>query len=494
MIKTREFIQKALYKPGTGYFMNKPVILDTTTAASQGSLLRFDDILGKREFEAKVQRLYQNNSVTPQGSWLTPVELFAPWYSYALAESILARHDSAQPLRIYELGAGNGTNALHICNFIQQYRPRLYEKLKYTTIEISPFLADKQRKLLQRKHGSVHQCINADAQLLGIDRQQRGSETEHQRLQDIATDEKCFVLALEVFDNLPHDKVVRKTTKDLQDEWYETWIDSSPNALPNQKRKFQEVINDELSKKRGVAQNETDGSMTLHEVYRPLQDDLIARALDVVLKSREARQSSNRDDAHAAETLGSYGNALLSSIRHFFFPERNESLKDQVEREDLSKAKSIFVPTGAISLLDSLHRMFPQHTLIANDFDMLPSPGGLPRAQHDNTVDDYTEALNEPIVSSKNEATHDTVDHVNYLSPRPFGVADIFFPVDFTGMKWLLEKQFDRTATIADTGDFLTKSAPKWIQMTKTLTGYNPMMEYYHNTKVLLSEKKSAGE
>eukprot|EP01138_Halocafeteria_seosinensis_P015316 gb/GECG01015632.1/.p1 GENE.gb/GECG01015632.1/~~gb/GECG01015632.1/.p1 ORF type:complete len:238 (+),score=28.01 gb/GECG01015632.1/:1-714(+) len=204
---------------------------------------------------------------------------------------------------------------------------------------------------------------------------------------------------------VPCASVVRKTTKDLQDEWYETWIDSSPNALPNQKRKFQEVINDELSKKRGVAQNETDGSMTLHEVYRPLQDDLIARALDVVLKSREARQSSNRDDAHAAETLGSYGNALLSSIRHFFFPERNESLKDQVEREDLSKAKSIFVPTGAISLLDSLHRMFPQHTLIANDFDMLPSPGGLPRAQHDNTVDDYTEALNEPIVSSKNEAT-----------------------------------------------------------------------------------------
>lgn len=211
MIRTRDFIQKALYKPGMGYFMNKPVILDTTTTTSSssstmmeagggGSLLRFDDILGRKEFERKVQQLY-NNSERRQGSWLTPVELFAPWYSYALAEAILARHDSAQPLRIFELGAGNGTNALHICNFIQQYRPRLYEKLEYTTIEISPFLADKQRNLLGRKHASVHQCINADAQVLGQE-----DKNNQEQLQEIATDEKCFVLALEVLDNLPHDK------------------------------------------------------------------------------------------------------------------------------------------------------------------------------------------------------------------------------------------------------------------------------------------------
>ena len=209
MLRCRDFIQRALYQPGRGYFMQHPVILtpqaskETQTAVATAAdendenapLLRYDDILAKREFEAKVQQLYnkQHKDTPLQGNWLTPVELFAPWYSYAIAESILEKHDGTQPLRIYEIGAGNGTNAFHICNYIRQYRPRLYEKLQYTTVEISPFLVSKQRQKLQQKHEKVHEVIHADAQCLdqAIERTNEAS---------------CFVLALEVFDNFPHDK------------------------------------------------------------------------------------------------------------------------------------------------------------------------------------------------------------------------------------------------------------------------------------------------
>lgn len=68
-----------------------------------------------------------------QESWLTPVELFQPWYSFALAQLILdAFHlqqeedaDDAhadRPLQIYEVGGGIGTNAVHILNYIKVAR------------------------------------------------------------------------------------------------------------------------------------------------------------------------------------------------------------------------------------------------------------------------------------------------------------------------------------------------------------------------------------
>ena len=49
-----------------------------------------------------------------QVSFLTPVELFTPWYGFILARHILEhrKHNlgqEGQPLVIYEIGGGNGT-------------------------------------------------------------------------------------------------------------------------------------------------------------------------------------------------------------------------------------------------------------------------------------------------------------------------------------------------------------------------------------------------
>lgn len=50
-----------------------------------------------------------------QVAWLTPVEIFKPWYGYALAKYILEYHrhvlQEASPLTIYEVGGGTGTLA-----------------------------------------------------------------------------------------------------------------------------------------------------------------------------------------------------------------------------------------------------------------------------------------------------------------------------------------------------------------------------------------------
>ena len=55
--------------------------------------------------------------------WLPACELFAPWYSYALAKYILEQQISpdgtVRPLRIVELGGRGGNTALHILDCLK---------------------------------------------------------------------------------------------------------------------------------------------------------------------------------------------------------------------------------------------------------------------------------------------------------------------------------------------------------------------------------------
>lgn len=55
----------------------------------------------------------------PQVDWLTPVEVFAPWYGRAIAHYILevrkhTLNTSHQPLSVIEIGGGTGTLAASI--------------------------------------------------------------------------------------------------------------------------------------------------------------------------------------------------------------------------------------------------------------------------------------------------------------------------------------------------------------------------------------------
>ena len=54
-----------------------------------------------------------------------------------------------EDLVIYEIGAGNGTLALNILDFLKEAYPEVYERTRYRIIEISPHLAGIQRNALQ---------------------------------------------------------------------------------------------------------------------------------------------------------------------------------------------------------------------------------------------------------------------------------------------------------------------------------------------------------
>ena len=153
---------------------------------------------------------------------------------------------------------------------------------------------------------------------------------------------------------------------------------------------------------------------------------------------------------------------------------------------DSASNSSIFLPTGALQLFDTLHTVRPNHRLLAADFDFLPE-----------TV---IQGKNAPLVATTKDGV--TRDYGSYLV-QP-GVADIFFPSDFELSSRLYDHSrsscgrrevADRTATRhLKSKDFFKK----WAEVEREegggkratrlcQDGYDPLVEDYSNTAFLVS-------
>lgn len=199
--------------------------------------ISFNSIEGRRDYNKHLHSLYKQTDV----AWFTPVELFKPWYGYALAEYILRNHDPEFPLQIFEIGGGAGTCARNILDYIKLKAPSIYESMRYVSVEISNALASKQVKSVHavRSHKSrfLVECRNACSQ--------SGWGEVDER--------PCFLIMLEVLDNQPHDLLYKK---DSCCPWLETYITRD--------------------------EQERSKSQRLTEVHKPVQDPLIQRCIEIM--------------------------------------------------------------------------------------------------------------------------------------------------------------------------------------------------------------------
>jgi hypothetical protein len=227
----RDFVQDALYNARHGYF-GAP---DNKVVGVLPEPLNFQRMLDRAGYSSAVAAAY----VAGGGrSWFTPSELFKPMYSTGLARFILRRWQQQQqsrPLRVYEIGGGSGTNASCFLDAVQRLSPDVYASIRYINVEISAPLAEAQRAACAR-HAHVHRVLQHDAALPAA--------------WGARYDAPCFVLALEVLDNLPHDRVVLD-----ESGWKETHISEGP---------------------------------PLREELWPVSDALIARCLDIYRRHAES--------------------------------------------------------------------------------------------------------------------------------------------------------------------------------------------------------------
>ncbi|EOA38858.1 hypothetical protein CARUB_v10011212mg [Capsella rubella] len=394
-VLVRDFIHTALYDPKHGYFSQRSKSVGVLERS-----IKFNQLEGRKAYMKLLEKVYKQSDI----SWFTPVELFKPWYAHGIAEAILRTTNLSVPLKIYEIGGGSGTCAKGILDYIMLNAPeRIYNNMSYTSVEISPSLAKIQKETVSQvgSHLSKFRVECRDASDLS------GWKNVEQQ--------PCWVIMLEVLDNLPHDLVYSKSQIS---PWMEVLVENKPE------------------------------SEALSELYKPLEDPLIRRCIEIV----------EHDDDPVSKP---------KEIWSKLFP----------------KPRRSWLPTGCLKLLEVLHAKLPKMSLIASDFSFLP--------------DVKVPGERAPLVSTKKDGC--SSDYSSYLDAK--GDADIFFPTDF----WLLERMDHycsgwrkmekdgtpskkgrkrRTLTL-DTSAFMDEFGLP--SKTRTKDGYNPLIDDFKNTKFYLS-------
>ena len=239
----------------------------------------------------------------------TPTELFKPYYGQALARHVLhqyrAHYYLHTDLHIYEIGGGNGTLMLNILDYIRTSDPEVYASTRYRIVEISPQLARRQKETLAtseygEEHGQRVEIIQKDILTWSVPVRQ-----------------PCYVLGMEVIDNLPHD-IIR--------------------CDPRTGQPLQAVVL-------------IDENGEFEESYTPSMDELPRRYLAL------------REKLGGSQLPFSHPQALPSVFRQIYhcLPYTGRLTGQE------------FIPTMLLSLLDVLSEYFPHHHLVLSDFDCLPN-------------------------------------------------------------------------------------------------------------------------
>ncbi|XP_051118024.1 protein arginine methyltransferase NDUFAF7 homolog, mitochondrial isoform X2 [Andrographis paniculata] len=289
-VLVRDFIHAALYHPEHGYFSQR--------SGSVGVLdrsIKFHQLEGRKAYMKHLDAIYKQSD----SSWFTPVELFKPWYAHGIAEAILRTANLSIPLKIYEIGGGSGTCAKGVMDYIKLNAPtRVYDNMTYTSVEISSSLSKIQLETVGEVHSHSAkfrvECRDAsDPNGWGVEQQ------------------PCWVIMLEVLDNLPHDLIY---SENQVSPWMEVWV-----------------------------QQRHDTS-DFSELYKPLHDPLIGSCMEIL------------DLAKDGTTRGTMAGSVAKSIWSKIFP----------------RPRRCWLPTGCLKLLRVLHGALPKMSLIASDFSYLP--------------------------------------------------------------------------------------------------------------------------
>ena len=461
----REVMHASLYAPRCGYFNAAPRL------ATPASPLAPAAMLGAGAWRAAVAALYASSP----GGWATPSELFAPHHAVIITRYMLlqaAAAAAASPLVIYEVGGGSGAHACSALDWLAAAAPRAYARASYTILEVSQRLqAAQTAALAARGHAHVARSLLADAACLPP---------------AVADDRPCFVLALEVLDNLPHDKVVRVAGGG----WRETRVGAG-------------------------------GAEELHAVT----DGAVAALLPEVERCRAAWLAAVRAQwpparllrralgrlpppgaAHAALVRNVAGGGSASLLRECLaaaaFPPAPVARAPpplQLSAADGAVEYARYVPTGALRMLRELRRALPAHRLIASDFSALPPPRvGAATAAGEASVAAYQPAAGAPLVAGR-AADGTPHDYPCYLS-APAGAADILFPTDFVLLARLAadvdaaaaaaaaRAPAPRPPTVVHSAEFLRRyAAAEDLAATTTRNGFNPMLEDWPNVRFLLT-------
>lgn len=413
------------------------------TTSQGGGDINFASLLGEWHWKWLYRRAYRRQ----EGQWLTPVELFRPHYSRTVAEFVartvreqIGRDDTSGdggggagaaaingPIDVVELGGGRGTNASIVLSHLRAAHPDVYDAVRYTLIDSSPTLHALQGEVLlgeKSEHADKVTLLRRDAADIAEGREDLLGES----------DAPTVAIALELLDNLPHDKVAKdRTSRDISQAEVSEW---EGDEGPVGRDAPVGVGSDKTS-----AEEDVEKESCLMEAFVPLSDPLLASVLDAV-PSYAGRSAS-------------------------------------------------WVPTTACGLIRRLFTERPNSGLLMIDFDWLPPPDLDPRnhrAEGEGAAPGRrrsVEAVGEPLITDMTDR-----DHECYLTaPRH---CDILFPTDFDKLALFVERIGEESG-VGNTNaramkqfEFLMEYGGEEVEGTRSRwTGYSPLLHDFSNYSVL---------
>lgn len=362
--------------------------------------------------------------------WHTPTELFQPYYGEAIARYLLTNyklngHYPYHDLIIYEMGGGNGTLMCNILNYIKNNDRDVYKRTQYKIIEILSQLAVKQ----------YSSALKSKLVKQGLDSTKCEIINRSIFKWDKIIEEPCFFLALEVFDNFAHD-LIRYDNK--------TGEPHEGHVLIDKKGDFFEFFTPELN-------YYTNAYLTL-------------------------RENGNYSFLKESTTIRGKLQAAKSLIP--FLPNKDKIHPLHLERNKLHFEGSImpfkdnlspgeFIPTRLLQFFQLLNHKFPNHSLIASDFNQLP-----------NGIKGY---YNSPVVQTV--LKDKMVDVTTYMTHQ--GFFDIMFPTDFNVNGDIYKQITGKVPSVELHREFLQQWSD--IDSTTTKNGDNPMLDFYTNVSFMTS-------
>jgi SAM-dependent MidA family methyltransferase len=213
-----------------------------------------------------------------------------PWYSYAVARWILTDFrraaalspTTAPKLRIVEAGGGAGTHARHILDYLRVQAPDVYSVASYTDVELSAAMGQRAVETVENSGHRNFAVVAGDV----TDTSFRWATAA-----GVGGEELCYIVLMEVLDNLPHDKVKFSRPTRIRD---------SDAFVAHQ------VV---------VGVDEQTGSLV--EIAEPLTDRLLCRALEIdrAHQQREAKDTAEQVVQHPDYTPGrASGEGVLGSL------------------------------------------------------------------------------------------------------------------------------------------------------------------------------------
>ncbi|KAF8836737.1 DUF185-domain-containing protein [Paxillus ammoniavirescens] len=451
----RDFIDDALYNPHYGYFSKQATIFTAPGGEDEG--FDFNCFKDSAQFEAVVAKRYvecgsmSDTDGPGRQIWHTPTELFKPWYGQAIAQCLvseyLLKYFPYEDFKIYEFGAGNGTLALNVLDYLRAHYPEVYDRTVYTIVEISAPLAHAQRIRLRRA-GHLQRTVSVEHRSIFS-----WTKTEHA---------PCYVLAAEVIDNFAHD-LVRYDVRTLEPFQGLVAIDEEGEFVPYYSRITDPLIASFLSLRRRLK----------HPPALPwyLRTSLLRR----VFASLPFAPNLSPPEYIPTRLLSLLRILRVHFPRHRLLLTDFASLPDAVPganapvvqtsiRGTMVPCKTIFVRQGYFDILfptkfEQLHDMYEY---------MLEQPVG---AGVD--PDDLTHARASPLASSTSPLS---------LGSRFFSPSSRRSPFDgVTSASGL--PVGERKSSVFSHAEFLETYGD--LEKTRLRNGENPMVGFYENVKFL---------